>query len=167
MVLDGQTGAALRAAVVLPWRANRGIFAGQLLITVTAGLAPVAAAWLLRSIMDSLTGSGHPADLPALAVALAAAGGVQGVLTALGQYLAAQSGRAVERHATAELFAAVGRLAGSAQARGSRLPGPARMAQRASTSGPGAGLRPAPSVSSQPALTVSGFLVSRWWCSAR
>jgi ATP-binding cassette, subfamily B, bacterial len=156
-VRGGQTGAALRAAVLLPWRASRGIFVGQLLITAAAGLAPVAAAWLLRSVIDSLTGSGRPADLPTLVVALAAAGGVQGVLTALGQYLAAQSGRAVERHATTELFGAVGGLVGLRRLEDPVFLDRLNMAQRVSMSGPAQAFTSTVNAV-EPALTVTGFL---------
>src|SRR5580704_19253609 len=79
---------------------------------VATGLAPVAAAWLLRAILDSLTGGGGHATLPLLVVAIAAAGGLQQVLPAVAHYLSAQSGRAIERLAKSELFAAIGRLAG-------------------------------------------------------
>ena len=79
---------------------------------------------------------GRQADLPALVVALAAADGVQSVLSAVGQYLAAQSGRAMERHAIAELFGAVGRLTGLRRLEDPVFLDRLNMAQRASMSGP-------------------------------
>jgi ATP-binding cassette, subfamily B, bacterial len=150
---------ALRATVVMPWRAHRGAFAAQILVMVAAGLAPVAAAWLLRSVLDSLTGGGPHASLLSLVVALAAASGLQGVLPSFGQYLAAQSGRAIERVATTELFGAVGRLAGLR-----RLEDPAfldrlNMAQRVSTSAPGQVFTSISGVV-QSTLTVIGFLAA-------
>ena len=147
------------AALVMPWRAHRGVFAGQLLVMVAAGLTPVLAAWLLRAVLDSLTGSSPHSDLLFMVVALAAAAGVEGVLPSFGSYLGAQLGRDIERLATGELFGAVSRLAGLG-----RLEDPAfldrlNLAQRVSMSGPGQVFM---SVSGtvQSALTVAGFLAA-------
>src|ERR1700735_2039109 len=147
----------LRATVAMPCRANPGVFAAQLLIVVATGLAPVAAAWLLRAILDSLTGGSRHETLSLLVLALAAAGGVQQVLPATPQYLSAQSGRAIERLAKSELFAAIGRLAGLR-----RLEEPAfldrlNLAQRVAIDGPSQVLAGVTGVV-QSALTVTGFL---------
>src|SRR5947207_2460777 len=101
------TAHALLAAFVMPWRAHRGMFVGQLLVMVAAGLAPVLAAWLLRAVLNSLTGGGPATELPYVVVALAATVGVQELLSPIGKYLGVQSGRAIERLATTELFGAV------------------------------------------------------------
>ena len=143
----------------MPCQAHPGVFAAQFLIMVATGLAPVAVAWLLRAILDSLTGDGRHAALPLLVVALAAAGGVQQVLLAVGQYLSAQSGRAIERLAKAELFAAIGRLAGLR-----RLEEPAfldrlNLAQRVAVDGPSQVMTSITGVV-QSALTVAGFLAA-------
>jgi ATP-binding cassette subfamily B protein len=153
------TARGLRAAVVMPWRAHPGAFAGQLLIMVATGLAPVAIAWLLRAVLDDLTGAGRHGELLSLVVALAVASAVLEVLPSFGQYLAAQSGRAIERLATTELFGSVGRLAGLR-----RLEDPAfldrlNMAQRVSTSAPGQ-VFTSISGAVQSALTVAGFLAA-------
>ena len=149
---------ALRMALVMPWRANRVVFAAQLLLMVIVGLAPVAAAWLLRAVLDAVAG-GRPASLPWLVAALAAVGGAAGVLPYLGQYLAARLARAIERTATCELFGAVGRLAGLR-----RLEDPAfldrlNMAQRVGMSGPGQVFNSAVSAV-QSALTLAGFMAT-------
>jgi len=143
----------------MPWRAHRGVFAAQLLIMVGAGLAPVAAAWLLRAVLDSLTGGSRHGGLLSLVVALAAASGVQGILPSFGQYLAAQSGRAIERLATMELFGAVGRLAGLRRLEDPTFLDRLNMAQRVSMSGPGQ-VFTSVSGAVQSALTVTGFLVA-------
>ncbi|HEV2373823.1 MAG TPA: ABC transporter ATP-binding protein, partial [Streptosporangiaceae bacterium] len=128
----------LRTAVAMQWRAARWSTAGQLLTITVVGTAPVVSAWLLRSVLDSLAaGAGRPASLGWLVVGLAAAIGLQAVLPYLGQYLAAQSGRATGQHATSELFGAVSRLKGLR-----RLEDPAyldrlSMAQQVGLSGPG------------------------------
>jgi ATP-binding cassette, subfamily B, bacterial len=148
---------ALRAAAALPWRAHRGVLLAQLLIMTATGLAPVAAAWLLRAVLDALTAHGRHAVLLTLVVALAAAGGIQEVLPALGQYLAAQVGRAIERLTTAELFAAVGRLAGLRRMEDPAFLDQLNAAQRVGMSG---ALQAVTSTVSavQAALTVTGFL---------
>jgi ATP-binding cassette subfamily B protein len=151
------TARALRAAIVMPWRAHRSVFAAQLLLVVATGLAPVAAAWLLRAVLDALTGSGRTGDLPWLVAGLAAAGGAAGVLPYLGQYLTAQSARAIERLATAELFGAVGRLAGLRRLEDPVFLDQLNMAQRVSMSGPGQVFNSAIGVV-QSALTLTGFL---------
>ncbi len=149
---------ALRAALVMPWRAQRVLFAVQLLLMVAAGLAPVLAAWLLRAVLDALA-AGHGRHLPWLVIGLAVAGGTAGVLPYLSQYVSAQSARAIERVATAELFEAVGRLEGL-----SRLEDPAfldrlNMAQRVSMAGPGQVFNSTVS-GIQSGLTVGGFLAA-------
>jgi ATP-binding cassette, subfamily B, bacterial len=150
---------AVHAAVVMPWRANYRVFVGQLLVMVVAGVAPVAAAWLLRAVIDALTAGTRSGPLLVLVVALAAAEGVQGILPSIGQYLNAQSGRATERLATSELFGAVIRLAGLR-----RLEDPAfldrlNMAQRVVMAGPGQLVTSAAGIV-QSALTLAGFLAA-------
>ena len=148
---------ALRAAVVLPWRAQPGVFVGQLVMMAGAGLAPVAAAWLLRDVLNALTGQGRHAALLTLVVALAAASGIQEVLPALSQYLAAQAGRAIERLTTAELFAAVIRLAGLRRMEDPAFLDQLNAAQRVGMSGAVQAVTSAVGAV-QAALTVTGFL---------
>ncbi len=118
----------------------------------------MAVAWLLRAILDSLTGQQH-GDLPPLVVGLAVASGVQGVLPCLDKYLVAQSGRAIERLTTRELFGAVGRLAGLGRLEDPVFLDQLNMAQRVSRTAPGQVFM---SVSGalQGALTVTGFLAT-------
>jgi ATP-binding cassette, subfamily B, bacterial len=152
-----QTARALRAAIAMPWRACPTLFAAQLLVTVAMGLAPVAAGWLLRAVLDSLTG--RAGNLPWLVAGLAVAGGGAAVLPYLSQYLAAQSARAIERVATAQLFGAVSRLSGLRKLEDPLFLDRLNMAQRVSMSGPGQAFNGALAVG-QSALTVTGFLVA-------
>jgi ATP-binding cassette, subfamily B, bacterial len=150
------TTRALRAALVMPWRVSRAVFVAQLGLVVIIGLAPVATAWLLRAVLDVLA-DGRTAGVPWLVAGLVAAGTVSGVLPNLNLYLVAQSGRAIERAMTTELFGTVARLAGLR-----RLEDPAfldrlNMAQRAGMYGPGQVFNSAISVV-QSALTMTGFL---------
>jgi ATP-binding cassette, subfamily B, bacterial len=158
-MLGHPTVRALRAVLVMSWRARRAVFVAQLLLMVAAGLAPVAAAWLLRAILDSLSTGGARTDLPWLVVGLAAAGGAAGLLPYVGQYLSAQSARAIERVATGELFGAVGRLAGLRKLEDPVFLDRLNTAQRVSMSGPGQTFSSAVSVV-QSALTVTGFLAA-------
>src|SRR5581483_4967248 len=156
------TARALRAAIGIPWRASRGLVAVQLLLMLATGLAPVAAAWLLRAVLDVLTNIGQPGaagDLPWLVAGLAATGAAVAILPYLGQYLTAQSGRAIERVATAELFAAVGRLAGLRKLEDPLFLDRLNMAQRMSMSGPGQVFNSTVSVV-QSTLTLAGFLAA-------
>ena len=97
--------------------------------------------------------------LPWLVAGLAAAGAATAVLPYLEQYLAAQSGRAIERVATTELFAAVGRLAGLRKLEDPVFLDRLNMAQRVSMYGPGQVFSSAVSVA-QSALTLGGFLTA-------
>lgn len=155
------TARALRAAIGIPWRASRGLAALQLLLMLATGLAPVAGAWLLRAVLDVLTDAGRPAagDLPWLVAGVAAAGAAAAILPYLEQYLTAQSGRAIERVATAELFAAVGRLAGLRKLEDPTFLDRLNMAQRMSMSGPGQVFNSMVSVV-QSMLTLAGFLAA-------
>jgi ATP-binding cassette, subfamily B, bacterial len=155
---DHPTACALRAALVMPWRAGRAVFAAQLLLMVATGLAPVAAAWLLRAVLDAVTG-GRATGLPWLVGGLAAAGAAAGVLPYLNQYLIAQSARAIERMATTELFGAVARLAGLRRLEDPVYLDRLNMAQRVGMSGPGQAFNGALSFV-QAGLTMTGFLTA-------
>jgi ATP-binding cassette, subfamily B, bacterial len=150
---------ALRAALVMPYRAHRAAFAAQLLLMVALGVAPVAAAWLLRAVLDAITDGGRTGDLPWLVVGLVAVGGTAGVLPYLEQYLTAQSGRAIERVATTELFGVVGRLAGLRRLEDPVFLDRLNMAQRVGMSGAGQVFNSAISVV-QSTLTLTGFLAA-------
>jgi ATP-binding cassette, subfamily B, bacterial len=156
-VPGASTPAALRVALVMQWRAGRAAAAGQCLITVAAGAMPVVSAWLLRAVLNSLVGGNRAADLTWLVVGLAAAIGLQGVLPYLGQYLAAQSGRVIERHAIAELFQAVGRLIGLRRLEDPAFLDQLSMAEQVALSGPGLVFTSGTAIA-QYAVTLTGFL---------
>jgi Signal peptidase, peptidase S26 len=73
----GRRVAALRAALLLAWRAAPVALSGWMLITFIAGLAPVAAAWLLRQVLDALADGPRQRELFALIVTLALASGAR------------------------------------------------------------------------------------------
>ena len=149
----------LTAAISAVWRSHPTALIARLLVTVLGGLAPVAAASLLRAILDTLA-SNHPrGGLLAMVIALGAVGGLLAVLTDLGQYLSAQSGRAIQRLTTADLFTAVTRLAGLRRLEDPAFQDRLRMAQQAGKSGAGQVVSNGIAVI-QAALTLAGFLVA-------
>jgi ATP-binding cassette, subfamily B, bacterial len=154
---------ALAATFGLAWRAHRWALAGQLLVAVLGGFAPVTAAWLLRTILDDLTTSGPARPHTAVLVALVAGTCVTGALTAslpaLTQYLGAQSGRAIQRRTVLELFTAVTRLAGLRRLEDPAFQDELQFAQQASSSSPGQAVS-GTLIVVQSSLTLAGFLVT-------
>jgi ATP-binding cassette, subfamily B, bacterial len=150
---------SLRAALRMAWQAHRTALAGWLAVMLIAGIAPVAAAWLMRSILDTLAYGSRHAVLALLVLALAVAGGAQAVLPYVGEYLSAQSGRAVQRHASMTLFAAVGRLCGLRRLEDPGYRDNLNMAQQVGQSGPGQILSNLASMT-QAAVTLGGFGVT-------
>ncbi len=150
----------LIAALALAWRSGRAAFAGQLLVAGATGLAPVAAAWLLRTILDRLApGHGQSAGtLLLLAALLAGAGAVTGLLPNVGRYLAAQSGLVVQRNATADLFAAVTALRGLRRLEDPAFADRLRVAEQGADS-PGQ-LASGFATILQATLTLTGFVVT-------
>lgn len=143
----------------MPWRARPVLFVAQILLMIIMGLVPVVVAWLLRAILDALSQGGHTGSLGLLVVSFAAAGGAGSMLPYIGQYLSAQSGRAIERLATAELFGAVGRLTGLRRLEDPVYLDRLNMAQRVSMSGPGQAFTSIVGLI-QTVLTLTGFVAA-------
>ena len=158
-VSAGSTAKALAGVLAMAWRAHRVVFLLRLVLTMVAGLVPVAAAWLLRAILDDLAGHAPGADLMPLILAMAVAGGVAGVLPNITQYLSARSGRAFQRHAGLELFSSVTRLDGLRTLEDPSFQNQLSLAQQAGRSGPGIILTNGVGIVSS-ALTLAGFLVT-------
>jgi ATP-binding cassette subfamily B protein len=155
----GGLARTLLAALGLIWRAHRGAFAGQVVVTVLAGLAPVAAAWLLRVILDLLVRGDRGSGLLVSVILLGAVGGVQAVLPAAGQYLSAQAGRASQRTTTTGLFSAVNRLAGLRRLEDPGFHDRLNVAQQAGSSAPGQIFGGGVAIA-QATLTLVGFVVT-------
>ncbi len=146
-------------AVVLAWQAQWGAVAGQLIVMVLGGLAPVTAAGLLRLIVDAIATGGSRHEVMPLIAGLAGVGCLSMVIPAAGQYLAAQAGRALELHTLAALFTAVGRLPGLRRLESPDFQDRLRLAQQAGVAGPAQMVTCAMGVA-QSALTLGGFLVT-------
>jgi ATP-binding cassette, subfamily B, bacterial len=141
----------------MSWRAHPGALAGQLVVTVVGGAAPVAAAWLMREILDALTGRANRGTLAELVVALAVCGVLVGVLSEVGQYLLAQGGRALQRAATGEVYAAVSRMSGLRRLEDPGFQNRLSLAQQAGSSGTGQIVSGVLTLG-QVVLTLAGFL---------
>ncbi|MFD0539040.1 hypothetical protein ACFQY7_40270 [Actinomadura luteofluorescens] len=102
--------AAGAEASALIWRSAPGGVSGYLLITLAEAAAPIATAWLMKTVVDRLTTSHAPVAGPA--AALVAAGLAAAALPGIGTYLRDQAGRAAGVRATDRLFAATERQVG-------------------------------------------------------
>ncbi|WP_418955714.1 ABC transporter ATP-binding protein [Streptomyces tritici] len=107
----GRRADALRAVVALAVRAAPGPLAGVLLTAVVEAALPVLAAWLTKTVLDTLAAPGTPSVL-APAVALAGVGVAASVLPHVTQLLRAELGRRVGLLAQDRLYAAVNGLTG-------------------------------------------------------
>src|SRR5580698_2777059 len=99
-VLPRGTAKSLAAALTMTWRASPVSVAGQVVVALAAGLAPVAAAWLLRAILDDVSAAAAaPGRLLGLAVLLGTAGAVTGLAPNVAQYLSARAAMRAQRQA--------------------------------------------------------------------
>ncbi len=153
------TMVTLVAAFAMNWRTGRVRFAAQVVAALLSGLAPVAAAWLLREIVDGLVLRRPYDGLLPFVVLLCVVGGITAMMPSLGQYLAAQAGRAVLRHSTGELFTAVTQMTGLRSLENPAFQDRLRMAEQAGSSGPGLVVSGGIGIA-QSAITMAGFLVT-------
>jgi ATP-binding cassette, subfamily B, bacterial len=149
----------LASSFVMSWRAHPGALGGQLIVAVVVGVLPVASAWLMREILDALSSSPSRGDLAELVVALGACGCLIAVLSEAGQYLSAQSGRALQREATGAVYGAVARMSGLRRLEDPSYQNRLILAQQAGSSGPGQVVSSVLTLA-QAALTLAGFLAA-------
>ncbi|MEV5749299.1 ABC transporter ATP-binding protein [Actinoallomurus sp. NPDC052308] len=97
-------------ATTLTWRSAPGGVSGYLLVTLAESAAPIATAWLTKTVIDRLTTSHGAVAGPA--AALVVAGLAAAALPGIGRYLRAQTGRVAGAEATGRLFAATERQVG-------------------------------------------------------
>jgi ATP-binding cassette, subfamily B, bacterial len=147
------------AAFGMAWPAGRIAVAGQILVAIVAGLAPVSTAWLLRTILDVLVSGSGRGSLLSLTILLAAAGGAAALLPNLGQYMSEQSGRAVRRVAITRLFIAIEGLRGLRRLEDPAFQDRLRVAEQAGAAGP-AQIVSGSIATGQSAVTVAGFLAA-------
>lgn len=114
-------------------RAGPGIAATQLLIAVTLGLLPAAAAWLTKLIIDGLAAGTAVPTLLGWSVGLAAAGIVTGVAPQLNAYVSAEQGRRLSRLMEDRLYTTVNLFQGLSRFEDPRFLDTLRMASQATS----------------------------------
>lgn len=122
------------ASLALAWRAAPAAFAGYVLASVGSGLAPVAAAWLTKLVLDRLAAGGE--GLVLLAIGLAVAGLALAVLGEAIRYLAAEVSRRVTVLSRDRLYEATDRMTGLANLENPTFRDRMRLAEQHSQSGP-------------------------------
>ncbi|MER6150460.1 ABC transporter ATP-binding protein [Streptomyces hirsutus] len=148
------------AAISLAARAAPAVFTGYVLLTLATGSLPVAAAWLTKLALDSLTdGSTSTAALVGLAAGLAGVGVVIAVTSHTNQYLRAQLERAIGLLTQERLFTAVNGFVGLERFESPAFLDRLRLAQQASAVGPGQVVTGMLGLA-QASITVTGFLGS-------
>ncbi|GAA2355679.1 multidrug ABC transporter permease [Catellatospora methionotrophica] len=106
----------MRAGIRLVGRGAPVAAGGFGLVTLAAGAAPIATAWLLKLVLDAVAAGGASrAEVLWAGVGLGLAGLVTAVLPRVGDYLRAQVARKVALVADDELYQAVGRQVGLAR----------------------------------------------------
>ncbi|GAA2397538.1 ABC transporter ATP-binding protein [Actinomadura vinacea] len=143
-------------ATALTWRSAPGGVSGTFLITLAEAAAPIATAWLTKTVVDRLTTSPGPVAAPA--AALVATGLAAAALPGIGRYLRDQTGRVAGVRATDRLFAATERQVGLRRFEDPVFLDRLRLAQEATAS---AGyLVDAVCGTKRGALSLIGFLMS-------
>ena len=126
--------ASARAAVLLAWQASPWRVVLRGLVTMVAALAPVAAVWLTKAVLDAIA-SGR--SLVVAAAGLVTCGVVMAVATPITTYLAAELERHVTLRARSQLFDAVGSLNGLARLEDPAFHNQLRLAESSGTQVPG------------------------------
>jgi ATP-binding cassette subfamily B protein len=123
---------ALRAA----FRAAPALVAGHALASVAAGVLPALTVWLLKLLIDALTGAGSAGLWPA-AAGFVVAGFAASLLPAVIVFLSKEVERAVRRRAQSDLYVAMARCQGLARLEDPGFRDRVQMAQQGGQTGPG------------------------------
>lgn len=99
-----ELAAAAAEAMSLTWRSAPGGLVAYVFLTLAEAAAPIATAWLTKTVLDRLA-TPH-GEVAGLALGLAAAGLAAAGLPGIGRYLRAQTARLARADATDRLFAA-------------------------------------------------------------
>jgi ATP-binding cassette, subfamily B, bacterial len=130
--------ATARSALRLAWQAASLLVLGRLVGAVIQGVAPVAAAWCAKQILDRLSQPGVTAAAIALPVlVLAAASLLTGLLAPVDTYLAHELDRRVGIRARTRLLDAVARLQGLRRFEDPAFLSRLRLAEGSASSAPG------------------------------
>ncbi|MDQ2846398.1 MAG: ABC transporter ATP-binding protein/permease [Actinomycetota bacterium] len=164
-MLSGRSGyaAILRsasAAVRLGWDAARLQLVAVLGLSIVDGAVPVAAAWSLRLLLDSMTGKGDSQPAASIAVAGIVLCGFFSVVARAGQtYLQTVMQRRVRTMVEARLFRAIHAVPGLAAFEDPEKLDQLRMAEQAGESAPEGVISSGLSLA-QAAVTGAGFVIA-------
>jgi ATP-binding cassette subfamily B protein len=130
------------AAGAMAWRASRTGVLALAALAVLSSAAPVAAAWLMKLIIDALVagpaaGSPGSGRLAGYAAGLGAAGLLIAVCPHLARYARAEMARRIGVHSRDTLFSAMDRFVGLAPFEDPAFIDRLRLAQRAGVASPG------------------------------
>jgi ATP-binding cassette, subfamily B, bacterial len=124
-------------AVRLALRTCPWWLAGNACVAILAALIPVSTVWLLKAVLDGLSGGRRPDAVPTAVLGLALAGLLSATLPSLAEYLQNELGRRIGRRTQADLYTATASLRGLARLEEPAFHDRLQMAQRAGHSGPG------------------------------
>ncbi len=130
---DGGSRDLLRripSATALVARAAPGVFAAYVVLTLSAGVAPVVIAWLTKLVIDRLVAGAGISALLGLTLGLAATGALVATVPQILQYLRAQLDRRAGMLAQDRLFSSVDGFVGLSRFEDPRFLDRLRMAQQ-------------------------------------
>ncbi|MEV6236962.1 ABC transporter ATP-binding protein [Lentzea sp. NPDC051838] len=125
------------AALALPFRATPLVAGVTLVLTVFAGAAPAAGAWLTKSLVDSLTSGTSPGRAAFLAVAAALVGGLAIALLYVGGHLGEVVQQRVAVTVESRLFQRIATLPGLRWIEDPAFHDRLRLAEQAAQEAPG------------------------------
>jgi ATP-binding cassette, subfamily B, bacterial len=123
-------------ALVAGWRAARWLVVAHVVASVGVGVIPVASVWLLRLVIDALTGRSREV-LGSAAVGFVVAGLLALVLPAAVSFVSQEMERVAGRAALSELYLSMARCQGLARLEEPRFRDRLRMALQGGRAGPG------------------------------
>ena len=133
------TPSAVRHAVPalgVAWRAAPWLVAGHVVASVVSGVLPIASVWLLKVVIDALTGVDR-AVLPPATVGFVMVGLLAVTLPAAVTFLNEEMERAVGRRALSDLYLSMARCQGLARVEDPRFRDRLQMAKQGGRVGPG------------------------------
>jgi ATP-binding cassette, subfamily B, bacterial len=154
-----------RFVVAMAWRGGRLIWLGTIATAIFTGLLPPVAAWVLKELINSLTGA-HPAAarVATLALVTVLLGALGLAMSELSMVIAASCQRSIAVAVTSDLYAAVNRIKGLASFEQPAFQDSLRLAEQAAEETP-AGLSSMLALGLQSATTIAGFagiLLATW-----
>lgn len=153
------TARRVRTVAALAWRAHPAATVASAVVAVLTGLAPVAAAWLTKLVLDALADGRRTGELLALAAGLAAAGLVVILLPHVSTYAEAQLRRAQRLLIYDRLFRAVNNHPGLSRFENPRFHDTLRLAYESSHNAPDRLIFGALTIG-QAIITLSGYVAT-------